>query len=507
VRIVLVNWAPIAEGARRGGGVNGYCQGLALALLDRGHEVVSLSSGARFDGGDLRVEASAWGRVAVREIVNSPVLAPSLAQFKEPMGEVSAPALERLVEAEIARLAPDVIHFHNIEGLSAGCIGAVRRGRPSAKIVFSLHNYHTICPQVYLLQGHRRPCFSFDHGHACEACIPAPEPAEERRRMMEGRKVVPHAAAETPRAPSAKSVFGRWFKRGEPGLPPRFVPGRGPHPWYGDEVPAWRPLLNVIQPESASHRPPNDYARRREAMVAMLNQCDAVLAVSDFVARKFAAMGVNADRIRVMHIGSRMTDLAAAARPAAPRPPLVAPDRPRRPINLAFMGYNNWYKGLPMLADALDLLVPEVLARYHLHIYALEGQQMEPIFRTIEPRLGGLTLRHGYAYEEVPTLLAGIDLGVVPSVWWDNAPQTVMEFFAGGVPVLAARLGGIPDFVEDGRNGLLFIGNHRWDLARRLAEIARDPSVIERLRAGVHPPKTMGEHAAELERTYGRAIS
>jgi glycosyltransferase involved in cell wall biosynthesis len=504
VRIVLVNWAPIAEGARRGGGVNGYCQGLAMALIERGHEVVSLSSGARFDGGGLRVEASAWGTVAVREVVNSPVLAPSLAQFKEPMGEVSAPALENIVETEIARLAPDVVHFHNIEGLSAGCVGAVRRGRPSAKIVFSLHNYHTICPQVYLLQGHRRPCFSFDQGHACEACIPAPEPAEERQRMAEGRK--PPLQPVAPSGPQTKGLFGRWFKRGEPGLPPRFVPGRGPHPWYGDDVPAWRPLLNVIQPEPTSARPPNDYAQRRDAMVAMLNQCDAVLAVSDFVARKFAAMGVHTNRIRVMHIGSRMTDLGAAARSMSPRAS-VASARPRRPINLAFMGYNNWYKGLPMLADSLDLLVPEVLACFHLHVYALEGQQMEPIFRTIEPRLGGLTLRHGYAYEEIPEMLSGIDLGVVPSVWWDNAPQTVMEFFACGVPVLAARLGGIPDFVEDGRNGLLFVGNHRWDLARRLAEIARNPAVIDRLRAGVHPPKTMGEHAAELERMYGRAIS
>jgi glycosyltransferase involved in cell wall biosynthesis len=228
-----------------------------------------------------------------------------------------------------------------------------------------------------------------------------------------------------------------------------------------------------------------------------------VLAVSSFVARKFEALGVVGDRLRVLHIGSRMPELVART-PCRPPHPLAGGERP---IHLAFMGYNNWYKGLPMLADALDLLTPEILSRFHLHVYALQGEQMEAILRTIEPRLAGLTLRHGYEYEEIPALLSGIDLGIVPSVWWDNGPQTVMEFFACGVPVLAAELGGIPDFVRDGENGLLFVGNHRWDLARRLAQVAGDPAVVSRLRAGVRPPRRMSEHAEELERLYAATLS
>ena len=178
-----------------------------------------------------------------------------------------------------------------------------------------------------------------------------------------------------------------------------------------------------------------------------------------------------------------------------------------RPIRVAFMGYHNWYKGLPMLADALDLLAPEFSARLHLHVYALEGQRMEGQLRELEARLGGLTLKHGYEYGDVPMLLSGIDLGVVPSVWWDNGPQTVMEFFACGVPVLGAELGGIPDFVRDGENGMLFRGNDRWDLARRLAWIVRNPGVIPDLAGRVRPPKTMGEHAAEVERVYAERLS
>lgn len=518
MRIVLINWAPIREGTARGGGVNGYCQGLAAELVGRGHEVISLCGGMRFQAGDgggpgvCRIERTEdWEGVGTYEVVNSPVLAPSLAQFRDPLGEVSAPELEDRLHEWVAQVKPDVVHWHNVEGFSAGCLGAIRRGSPRTRVFYSLHNYHTICPQVYLMQGHRRPCFSFDNGHACMDCIPAPDPREERARLMAKRAPGGKEPVRAPRLSlvrAIRTVAARISRGGaEAGWPPRFVEGRGPHPWYCEDVPAWRPLLNVVQAEPASSRAPNEYARRRAAMIGMLNGCDRVIAVSEFVRRKFESMGVNARVIRTLHIGSRMTALARS-KGIDPPPPLLAPGgEPARPMRMAFMGYNNWYKGLQMLADSLDLLTPEVQSRIHLFVYALEGQQMEPQFRAMEPRLGGLTIQHGYRYGEIPRLVCGIDLGLVTSVWWDNAPQTVMEFAACGVPVLAAELGGIPDYVREGENGLLFRGNDRWDLARRLAWVTGHPRELMRLREGVHPPKGMSEHAAELERMYGERIS
>src|SRR5690606_34218793 len=91
-----------------------------------------------------------------------------------------------LLEDLMRDVSPDVVHFHNIEGFSAGCIGAVRRGARRARVIFSLHNYHTVCPQVYLMQGHRRPCWSFDNGHACTNCIPTVDPEAERWRLAFG---------------------------------------------------------------------------------------------------------------------------------------------------------------------------------------------------------------------------------------------------------------------------------------------------------------------------------
>lgn len=528
MRIVLVNWAPIWDGAGRGGGVNGYAQGLALELRDRGHHVSWLSSGLTLTGGETRVVRHPdWLGIRVFEVVDSPVLAPSIAQFAGPGAEALSPVLERVFGRFLARLGPDIVHFHNIEGLSAGCMEEARR--TGAAVVYSLHNYHTICPQVYLMRGHREPCFTPENGHACSGCIEADDPAQERARRcvtVASSHLLPTArprrwrwggaeshepAAEAEAGPGWEEVTpGTVLDRAMPlehdnrGRTRQVIADRGPREDIDPLHPHWRPVENEVIPEPSDPRPCNAYGERRLAMVRALNSCDRVLAVSGFVRERFIAAGVGPERIEVQSIGTRMVSIARLHEELVFSPPGFEQGRP---VRLVFMGYNNWYKGLPMLADSLELLVPEVLNRLHVFVYALDGQSMEWRFRRIEPRLGGLTIHHGYEPHDVPWMLGGKDAGLVTSVWWDNAPQTVFEYQACGLPVIGAALGGIPEFVRDGVDGLLFRGNDRYDLARVLARIARDPDLTRRLRPGVRPPKGMEVHAGEVEQTYQDCVS
>jgi glycosyltransferase involved in cell wall biosynthesis len=573
MRIVLVNWARIWDGASHGGGVNGYCQALAIALRQRGHDVVSLCGGTlhvtrpehcfviRHD--DWLPElgaADGRGGIRVFEVVNSPVLAPSIQQFRDPLGEVSAPALEEQVGRLFEAIRPDAVHWHNLEGFSIGCVD--RALACGARVLYSLHNYHTICPQVYLMQRHREVCFDFDHGHACAGCIETlPTAVERQRRIEEYLRSIGHEEDERDRRWRAATAELRaglsWIKRtargaglvaaslagrlARPSPDDTPLPGRpvdspdaaaAPRPPPLDDARGQtrriiadlvsvphadpsaaerRPLLNVIQPEPPSGKPLNDYGRRRAAMIEMLNRVGAatpgggVLAVSDFVRRKFESLGVRPGCIRTMPIGTRINRVVARAGPMVfPPPPFeTVPPMPPRPVRLVFMGYNHYYKGLGMFAETLESLSPEHLRRIDLSVYALDGQAIEWVFRRMEPRLARLTFVPGYQYHDIPWMLGGKDLGVVCSVWWDNAPQTVFEFFACGVPVLGAAVGGVPDFVHDGVNGLLFRGNDRADLARRLVEVVENPAMLERLRANVRPPKDIDDHAAELESLYG----
>jgi len=557
MRIVLVNWAQIWDGASYGGGVNQYCQSLAIELVRRGHDVVSLFGGRTYLPTPKHCfirRHDDWMDVKVFEVINSPVMAPSIVQFEDPMGEVSAPELEQQVGRLLAELKPDAVHWNNIEGFSVGCV-AKARAVSGARQFFSLHNYHTICPQVYLMQRHRQACFDFDNGHNCASCIEFKTREHEKSKLIAGylkahgrdpkavedlrhawlgalgtlRRTVTgyfewkraRARLAVPVAPPGKPapVGGGSGDIGLPVLQPqpahandsrgktKFLlaelnPWRPPPP----DSPELRPLYNLTPPEPPSDKVPNDYARRRAAMIAMLNSCDGVLAVSDFVRRKFVSLGVDDSRIRTRPIGSRINRVVAL-KPDLTFPPPVPKPEPtpwpeQRPLRLHFMGYNNYYKGLHVLAEALELMGPEHLRQIDLSIFALDGQSIEWIFRRLEPRLAKLKFGYEYNYHDIPWMLGGRDLTVVPSVWWDNAPQTVFESMACGVPVLGADVGGIPDFVADGYNGLLFVANSRASLAQTLRKAVEDPRMVWSLRQNVRPPKDISEHAIEMEQVY-----
>ncbi|MCB1815759.1 MAG: glycosyltransferase, partial [Candidatus Competibacteraceae bacterium] len=235
--------------------------------------------------------------------------------------------------------------------------------------------------------------------------------------------------------------------------------------------------------------------QRRTELVACLNQADLLLAVSSWVRKVYVEYGLQPDKVRVNAIGSAIAALGRA-RPA--RPPKPA----QSPLRLVFMGVADIYKGLPLLLQALAQLEDAELKQIDLALYAREIDRLEPAWRPLQTRLAALHIQDGYRYTDIPELLADRDLGVVAPIWWDNAPQVVFELLALGVPVLGARIGGIPDFVSDGRNGLLFEPDNAADLAAKLRQALREPDFINRMRAGIQPMKTLTEHADELEVFY-----
>ncbi len=492
MRIALVNWAKIWHGARRGGGVNAYTQALALALQQAGHEPVSISSGttpplgpAAFSGRRLPPSRDCharrhadWHAIPVYEIVQSPVRAPSTFQFDRPADEIACEPVERAFAEILEDARPDLVHFQTLEGLTARCVQVARdRG---ARVVFSLHNYHTICPQVYLLHHDRHACLSFDNGHACVGCHTPPWRIARQRKSPSVRLDAIHRRRlELP-----------VLEAPDPRDPPR------------DDTPCARtPVTNDPLPEPPSDTPSNDYARRRAAMIGALNRCNRVHAVSAFVAAKFAAMGVDPARIETIHIG---TPVAEMPRPAHLAEPSHAADRP---IRVVFLGYHNPAKGLDLLIEALEQAPSDLLSRLHLCVHAMGVEPIAHRIRRLEAHLARLTLTPAYEREDIPWLCAGADLGVVPSIWWDCGPQTVLEFLACGVPVLGANLGGIPDFITPGVNGDLFRGNDSDDLLRKLDALVRTPEAIARLRQGVRPPKTMREHLDEMLDLYARVLA
>jgi glycosyltransferase involved in cell wall biosynthesis len=97
--------------------------------------------------------------------------------------------------------------------------------------------------------------------------------------------------------------------------------------------------------------------------------------------------------------------------------------------------------------------------------------------------------------EELKRILAESQFLVLPSRWYENLPFAVMEAFASSKAVVASRIGGIPEMVDDGVNGLLFPVGDVDALAACLRRMLGDRGAREE----------MGRRGREkAERLYGR---
>lgn len=57
---------------------------------------------------------------------------------------------------------------------------------------------------------------------------------------------------------------------------------------------------------------------------------------------------------------------------------------------------------------------------------------------------------------------------MVPSEWYENNPMTIIEGYAAGVPVIGARIGGIPEIIDDGKTGYLFESGNKDELIKMI---------------------------------------
>jgi len=141
-----------------------------------------------------------------------------------------------------------------------------------------------------------------------------------------------------------------------------------------------------------------------------------------------------------------------------------------------------------------------------------DGPLREALGREVRAR--GLTrvefLGH-LSPEGVRTELRNSVFAVVPSGWYENHPRAVTEAFALGKPVIASRIGGLPELVQEGETGLLFDPGNAADLKSKILSLLPDSARISRMgenaRRWVERELHPDRYYAGLMAVYKRALS
>jgi glycosyltransferase involved in cell wall biosynthesis len=119
------------------------------------------------------------------------------------------------------------------------------------------------------------------------------------------------------------------------------------------------------------------------------------------------------------------------------------------------------------------------------------------------------TLFLGYQ-EDVAPFYAAFDALVLPS-GNEGTPVSAIEALAAGRPVVATRVGGVPDVVRDGEDGFLVEAGATDELADRLARLARDPELRQRMgeegRSRVVPRYAVDRLVDDVDELYKSLLS
>lgn len=223
-----------------------------------------------------------------------------------------------------------------------------------------------------------------------------------------------------------------------------------------------------------------------------------VYAPSSYLAQLAIGWGASPTRVSVLpNPGPASGEL-----PTSPREELRARFRLDGPA-LAFAGRLTAQKSLDVLVQALARCEGVSL------LIAGAGEEAGPTSVLVE-RLGlagRVRLLGPLERAGVLELFAAADATVLSSSW-ENFPHTVVESLAVGTPVIATSVGGVPEVVHDGENGLLVPPGDPAALAAAITRYLGDAALRERLRAAAAP--SVASYRAEillgeLERTLEEA--
>ena len=187
-------------------------------------------------------------------------------------------------------------------------------------------------------------------------------------------------------------------------------------------------------------------AREWERFARMMT--DTLVCVSDHERRQALALGYAVSAVR--HICNGVEPLPVDARPAAPL------SDPVRPPRIRLFGRVCPQKGQEVLAAAVrelrdSRLLPET--GLDVALYGTLPRRLPRSLRRAESD-GLLRVAGPLSPEDALAEIAASDIVVLPSNW-EAMPYVMLEALAAGRYVVAASVGGIPEFIVDGQNGLL----------------------------------------------------
>jgi glycosyltransferase involved in cell wall biosynthesis len=443
------------------GGTEYYTLALARGLADRGWAVKIVCAARDLSKKRYEVQHDAYEGVTVIRINNPPEFCTTYEEY------YVDETVDRIFDEIVRTEGPDLVHFQHTAYLSSRLPEIVHRlNVPS---VFTLHDYWYMCHRSKLLRPSEGICPGPLEGTRCETCYdPArPNQAGVPRFPFMSRLVQTRAMRSL--NPNARLSAG--LKQKLKKALYRSVSGEG------------------RGPGTSAHTIRMGFMKRQLTFPRF------VISPSVHLKNRYEAEGFR-EILCLPHGLAQQGKIANA--------PLHGR------LVVAYLGNIIPEKGADILLKELKF----VRGRKDVKILLFGAMPDADYRERLETLARGLpetevTFKGAYkGREELKEILTSVHLVVFPSVWEENHPLVVGEALSFGVPVICSCLGGAPEAIEEGTNGLVFDPYREGDLADRINLILEDAGLLETLSTGAKNAKIerMETHMEKMIEIYLAAV-
>ena len=430
------------------GGVEVYTWEIAQAMARRGHTVWVFCRESDFQRPDYTLIRDEVEGLPVLRVVND---------FKKVHRFLHTYVDDRIEEIflqVLREIRPDLVHFQHLIGLSARLpCWAHSLGIP---MLMTLHDFWPLCHRVHLLNRWERPCPGPLQGGDCVTCV--------------------QGSRSTSRLLSLPRAIKPWL--------PAFLTSWIMRRIGGAALPLW---AEVDQ---------KDFQVRHKLFRETLMACALLMAPSNFVREMFHRNGLIQPEIRVFPLGILPPNGEAVPNPGE-----------RKKLRIGYIGWFQFPKGVHLLIEAFRRIPDEDVS---LHLFG-PIYESHPYFRWLQELSGGdrrIVFRGPFAPEDRTRIYRSIDLLVIPSISPETFSRVARESLTHRVPVLASRIGALPEVIQDGVNGFLFEPGDMEGLFQALQWIVRCPSVLRELDIpGPVQILSVESHIQALEQVYREILS
>lgn len=346
----------------------------------------------------------------------------------------------------LLKLQPDIVHVISCLTLSASVVRVAKTLKQP--VIITLMDFWFICPRHTLMRYDLRLCDGRTTNLECLKCLAA------------GAKVF------------------RWPRRMLPEPVVLAALDRISHHGRITSMPGMRGIVQDMQ-------------RRRHVLHSALEQADCLISHSRFLSDTFRAAGISAP-IVVIKNGHDLN-----WRTGTSIPPIS-----KRPLRFGTLSHIAEIKGIHLAVEAfLDLPTQHDI---ELWIFGRMDKDSDYVQRLLavtseHPRI---QIKGTYERQELADVFAQLDVVIVPSQWYENAPLTIYEAFAAGKPVIATNLGGMAEAVHHGTNGLLFDVGNAKSLSQQMLRFIEDPHLLGLLQRGIPSVRTAANEVTQLSAKY-----